>query len=208
MGNLKAFAENAQHYDEWFEKHYDLFLTELAAIDKLMPEHERGIEIGVGTGRFAAPLGIKFGIDPVPEMLKKAAKRGIEVQEGFAEELPYLSDSFDYVLMTTTICFLDDIDKAFGEVARILQPGGVFTVAFIDKNSHLGKIYKKRKKDLFYSQATFCSSEGLYTRLENAGFQITETYQTLLPDADNPFESNSGYSEGAFVILNSKKELQ
>ena len=207
MGNLKVFAEKAEHYDKWFEKHYDLFLAELAAIEKVMPKHEHGIEIGVGTGRFAAPLGIKFGIDPVPEMLKKAAKRGIKVREGFAEDLPYPSDSFDYVLMTTTICFLDDIDEAFKEVGRILQTGGMFTVAFIDKNSHLGKIYQKRKKDSFYSQATFCSSEELYSRLENAGFKITETYQTLLPDADNPFESNSGHGKGAFVIINSKKDF-
>ena len=207
MGNLKVFAEKAEHYDKWFEKHYDLFLAELAAIEKVMPKHEHGIEIGVGTGRFAAPLGIKFGIDPVPEMLKKAAKRGIKVREGFAEDLPYPSDSFDYVLMTTTICFLDDIDKAFAEVFRILQAGGIFTVAFIDKNSHLGQKYQKRKNDPFYSQATFCSPDGLYSKLKNANLKVIETYQALLPVSDDPFECNEGEGEGAFVIINSKKDF-
>lgn len=207
MGKLKVFAENAQHYDEWFEKHYDLFLAELAAIEKVMPKHKRGIEIGVGTGRFAAPLGIKYGIDPVSEMLQKAAARGVEVEEGFAEDLPYPSKSFDYVLMTTTICFLNDIDKAFMEISRILESEGIFTIAFIDKNSYLGKDYQKRKQDLFYSEATFCSTEGISSRLKNAGFEIIETYQTLLPGADNPFESDLGYGKGAFVIINSKKEL-
>lgn len=204
MGNLKVFAENAEHYDQWFEKHYTIFLAELAAIQKAMPNHKRGIEIGVGSGRFAAPLGIKFGIDPVPEMLQKAAARGIEVQQGFAEYLLYPSNSFDYVLMTTTICFLNNIDQAFSEVARILQTDGIFTVAFIDKNSQLGQKYQKHKNNLFYANATFYSPDDIYTRLENAGFKVMETYQTLLPDSNDPFEYCSGHGKGAFVIINSK----
>ena len=205
MGNLKVFAENAERYDKWFEKHYAVFLAELAAIQKAMPKHERGIEIGVGSGRFAAPLGIEFGIDPVPEMLQKAAARGIKVQQGFAENLPYPSDSFDYALMTTTICFLDNIDQAFAEVARILQTNGIFTVAFIDKNSQIGQKYQKDKNNLFYSNATFYSPDDICTRLENAGLRVMETCQTLFPDPNNSFESCSGYGRGAFVIINSKK---
>ena len=208
MVNLKVFAENAERYDQWFEKNYTIFLAELAAIQKTIPKHERGIEIGVGSGRFAAPLGIGFGIDPVPEMLQKAATRGVEVQQGFAEYLPYSSDSFDYALMTTTICFLNNIDQAFAETARILQKDGIFTVAFIDKNSQVGQKYQKHKNNLFYSNATFYSPDDIYTRLENAGFKVTETYQTLLPDSEDPFEYCSGYGKGSFVIINSQKTIR
>ena len=206
MKTKALFAENAELYDQWYEKHYDLFLAELAAIEKLMPKHKQGIEIGVGTGRFAAPLGIKFGIDPVPEMLEKAAKRGITVKKGFAENLPYEDNSFDYALMTTTICFLDDIDQAFAEVERVLQVGSIFTVAFIDKDSYLGQKYQTRKYDSFYSQANFCSPDGLYTRLKNANLKVIETYQTLLPTSDDPFASDAGHGKGAFIIINSKTQ--
>lgn len=205
MGKLKVFAENAERYDQWFEKHYDIFLSELAAIEKVMPKHQCGVEIGVGSGRFAAPLGIRFGIDPVPEMLQKAAKRGIEVQEGFAEDLPYSSESFDYVLMTTTLCFLDDIDQAFAEVNRILQPNGYFTVAFIDKNSELGRKYLNRKDHTFYSNATLCEPEKVIAKLKNTGFYVLETHQTLLSVKECSFKCLLGHGDGAFVVINSKK---
>lgn len=38
----------------------------------LLPNIGKGVEIGVGTGRFSAPLGIKLGVDPSWEMSKLA----------------------------------------------------------------------------------------------------------------------------------------
>lgn len=206
MKNIETFAENVERYDKWFEKHYDVFLAELATIDKIMPKHQRGIEIGVGTGRFAAPLGIRFGIDPVPQMLKRAVARGIKAQKGYAENIPYPDASFDYVLMTTTICFLDDIPKAFSEVARILQDQGNFTVAFIDKDSPIGQNYQKRKDNTFYAHACFYTPDGIYQHLTDAGFEIKTTYQTLLPETDCQFKCCEGYGRGSFVVINSQKK--
>ena len=205
MKDIDIFAQNVQRYDQWFERHYHVFLAELATIEKIMPKHHNGIEIGVGTGRFAAPLGIKFGIDPVPEMLEKAASRGIQVQEGVAENIPYPDASFDYVLMTTTVCFLNDIPKAFSEVARILQDKGNFTIAFIDKDSPVGKKYRRRKNHPFYSQAHFFSPEGIYQHLAGAGFEVKSTYQTLLPDTNCEFDCCEGYGRGSFVVITSQK---
>ena len=204
MEKLAVFTKKTEEYDQWYENHYDFYLAELAAIEKLMPKHEHGIEIGVGTGRFAAPLGIKYGIDPVQKMLVKAAERGIEVKEGFAENLPYADSSFDYALMTTTICFLDDIDKAFAEVARILQKNTIFTVAFIDKGSHLGKKYQQRKESSFYKNANFCLSDDIIVKMKNAGFEIIEIYQTLFNQEQCSFRVLPGKGEGAFVIINGK----
>jgi len=205
MKNLTLFSENSERYDKWYENHYDLFLAELAAIEKVMPQHKNGIEIGIGTGRFAAPLGIKYGIDPVPEMLKKAAERGIDTKEGFAENLPYADHFFDYALMTTTLCFLDNIDKAFEEVARVLETECLFTVAFIDRNSQLGKDYKNKKKEgSFYSNVNFCSPDDIILKMENAGFVIKEKYQALLPYTDVPFQPVPGTGDGAFVVINGK----
>jgi hypothetical protein len=39
-----------------------------------LPKSNNGIEIDVGSGRFAAPLGIKVGIDPSSEMRDVAQK--------------------------------------------------------------------------------------------------------------------------------------
>ena len=108
---------------------------------ELMPDCNRKLEVGVGSGRFAAPLGIGHGIDPVDEMLAIAKSRGIKTVKGVAEDLPYDDNSFDYVLMTTTVCFLDDIHKAFSEAYRVLAQDRFIIVAFVDRKSRIGKKY-------------------------------------------------------------------
>ena len=40
------------------------------------------VEIGVGTGRFAFPLGIRSGLEPLAKMATIARDRGISVVEG------------------------------------------------------------------------------------------------------------------------------
>ena len=86
-----------------------------------------------------------------------------------------------------------------------MQKNGIFTVAFIDKNSHLGREYEQRKEHLFYSGAHFCSPERIIKRLKGAGLAVTETHQTLFPDVELPFECETGYGRGAFVVINSKQ---
>jgi len=66
-----------------------VYLSELEAVRSMLPVDGTGIEIGVGTGRFAAPLGIKLGLEPSKSMASLARQRGIEVVEGEAEALPF-----------------------------------------------------------------------------------------------------------------------
>ncbi|MHB1377026.1 MAG: class I SAM-dependent methyltransferase [Candidatus Humimicrobiaceae bacterium] len=63
----------------------------------------------------------------------KAAKKGIYVINAFAEELPIADESYQFALMVTVDCFLEDISKALKEVWRILVKDGYFIIAFIDK---------------------------------------------------------------------------
>ena len=50
-----------------------------------MPKVSCGIEMGVGTGRFAVPLGIRWGMDPSIRMVKMAKARGLQVVAARAE---------------------------------------------------------------------------------------------------------------------------
>ena len=122
MEKFEPFENYSQKYDEWFDKNISIYELELQAVKELLPESENSIEIGVGSGRFAAPLGIKLGIDPSKKMGKLAEKRGIKFIEGVAESLPFPDSHFDFILMVTTICFLDNISKAFKEAYRVLKP--------------------------------------------------------------------------------------
>jgi ubiquinone/menaquinone biosynthesis C-methylase UbiE len=60
--------------------------------------------------------------------------------------------------MVTTICFVDDLKKAFREAFRVLKKEGFIVIGFIDKDSELGKIYRANKnKSRFYKIAEFFS---------------------------------------------------
>ncbi|MDD1763222.1 MAG: class I SAM-dependent methyltransferase, partial [Methanobacteriaceae archaeon] len=151
---FEPFDRFAQQYDEWFDKNRFIYESELQAIKELLPESENSIEVGVGSGRFAAPLNIKVGIDPSKEIGKIVKKRGIKVIEGFAESLPFPDSQFDLVLMVTTICFLDDVEKALKEAYRVLELKGHIIVGFIDAESPMGKYYEEHKAESrFYAQA-------------------------------------------------------
>ena len=84
------FDEHVAEYEEWFGKYPFVFQSEVEAIRDLLPEGDSitGIEVALGTGRFAKELGIKEGIEPSPAMRALALKRGIEVLSAEAEHLP------------------------------------------------------------------------------------------------------------------------
>lgn len=71
MLQIAPFERHVAEYDEWFERYPFVYESELAALRQQMlslPENLLGLEVGVGTGRYAAPLGIKEGIEPSEEM--------------------------------------------------------------------------------------------------------------------------------------------
>ncbi len=164
------------------------------------------MEIGVGSGRFAAPLKIPYGVDPSPKMLKKAIEKGLKVTRGVAENLPLKSNRFDLSLMVTTICFVDNPLKSFAEAARILKSKGVFTVGFVDKNSPLGKLYQAKKQNSkFYRPATFFSTEEILQLGRQAGFEVERVLQTIFDTEDKSYPVKEGYGEGSFVGILFKK---
>ena len=119
-----AFKHSALEYDEWFVRNEMAYRSELAAVKAFLPLRGRGLEIGVGTGRFAAPLGVEVGVEPAKAMVAIARKRGIKVLEAYAEELPFEGESIDFILMVTVPCFLADPFRALCEATRVLKPRG------------------------------------------------------------------------------------
>jgi SAM-dependent methyltransferase len=204
-----AFDQYAAAYDAWFEEHADYYQLELEAVRRLLPATGEGVEIGVGSGRFAAPLGIETGIEPSAAMRELARQRGIDAIEGVAECLPLQAAAYDYALFVTTLCFLESLDKAFAEVWRILRPGGAVIIGFIDKHSELGRNYQQHKDDSrFYSSAHFHTVDEVLEVLGEKGFGEFSFVQTLLPDdAVTPRSPGvkPGHGEGAFVVVRAIK---
>ena len=164
---INTFESSAQEYDQWHDRHALLFQSELLALKEAVPVYQKGLEIGVGTGRFAAALNIATGIEPANAMALMAKERGIDVIKGYAEHLPFSSDCFDFVLFVTTVCFLQNPAAAFKESHRVLKEKGKIIIGFIDKNSEIGKLYQKRKSDnKFYKNAHFMDIDEISALVE------------------------------------------
>lgn len=206
MAKTTSFDEQTSEYDAWFKKNNGLYQAELEALQAFIPATGQGVEIGVGTGRFAAPLGISVGVEPSLQMAELARQRGIEVLEGHAEALPFPDYSFDFAVMVTVICFLDDVAKAFKEAWRILKPLGTLVVGFIDRESELGRIYDQKKgQSRFYRDATFYSVSEVETLLTKADFSGFSYRQTLLPGETSNLSVREGHGYGGFVVIKAHK---
>ena len=208
MTRIEPFEKYSKEYDEWFIKNQNIYLAELNAIKGSVPSDKFGVEIGVGSGRFALPLGITVGVDPSRKMAEISRKRGIQVYEAVAEQLPFNDKTFDFVLMITTICFVDDLVKSFKEAYRVLKNEGFIIVGFVDKESELGKQYQlKRKKSKFYKDATFYSVKTVLDFLRKTYFEKTVISQTVFSNQTVRMESvEEGYGKGIFVIIKAVKQ--
>ena len=99
---------------------------------------QRVLEIGCGTANLALlvkrrrPQLAVVGLDPDPKALARAARKArragleLELDRGFADQLPYPDSSFDRVLSSLMFHHLDaDLRvPSLREVVRVLRPGG------------------------------------------------------------------------------------
>jgi ubiquinone/menaquinone biosynthesis C-methylase UbiE len=207
--NNDPFQQFSNEYDQWFERHPKLYEAELNAVREFIRDGSNGIEIGSGTGRFSLPLKIPIGAEPSCNMAEIARSRGMRVINARAERLPFGDRSFDFTLFVTTICFLDSIEGSLREAWRITKDGGFIVVAFIDKCSLLGKLYRKRKKDsLFFGNARFYSTKQVIRHLSKVGFKDFSYRQTIITlNEDEVQMVEEGFGKGGFVVIQGKKNF-
>lgn len=203
------FASSPSRYDRWYDRNPDLYRSELAALRRTEPDFSAGLEVGVGTGRFASPLGLSWGIDPVREMLDLARRRGCRVLQGTGESLPFADGVFQRVLMVTALCFFRDPAQAVVEAFRVLRPGGRLVLGIIDPESELGRTARKRKDpDSFYAAARFISVAEALALLPEAARGGPKIFQALFPEeraGENAPAVERGHGRGAFVVISAAK---
>ncbi|MFB6082839.1 MAG: class I SAM-dependent methyltransferase [Halorientalis sp.] len=210
MPVVAPFEEHTDRYDRWFESHGAAYESELAAVRDALPSvaPEAAVEIGVGSGQFAAPLDIGLGVDPSPAMLARARERGVTPIRGVAEAVPLRDDSVSAALLVTTICFVDDVDRALAEAHRVLAPGGTLAIGFVARESPLGKRYREqRDSNPFYGDATFVAVPDLLDAMGAAGFADLGAVQTLFEDPesmDEPDPVAAGWGDGSFVVVSGR----
>ncbi|MBN1932626.1 MAG: class I SAM-dependent methyltransferase [Desulfobacterales bacterium] len=131
MGYVFDFND-ALAYEQWLKKPQNQFFAELGnrlMLDMLQPMRgETLLDIGCGAGAGLLPLidlGIQVtGIDPSPYMLDIASNKlghRVDLHRGYAEELPFDDNSFNYACINTTLEFVEDPKKALKEVCRVTK---------------------------------------------------------------------------------------
>ena len=104
--------------------------------EKVIPlARGRVLEIGIGSGLnlpFYDPDRVTrlWGLDPSPEMRAMAAEAAreapfeVEMIGLSGEEIPLDDGSVDTVVLTYTLCSIDETEAALRQMARVLAPGG------------------------------------------------------------------------------------
>ena len=103
------------------------------------------VDIGCGAGmdlllaaRAVGPTGRAIGVDMTEGMADRTragaralGMQHVEVRIGDALDLPVESNSMDFVMSNGVLNLTPDKQQAFGEVFRVLKPGGQFLYADI-----------------------------------------------------------------------------
>jgi SAM-dependent methyltransferase len=152
--NTRYHDVAAGHYDaKWGIDFGEIGLEQVTAkLRKALGErpshYARSLEIGSGTGYFtlnmmrAGLIGKATCTDISPGMLAtldaNAKRLGLKVKtvSADAERLPFKDESFDLVLGHAVLHHIPDLATAFGELARVLAPGG--TLLFAGEPSRYG----------------------------------------------------------------------
>ena len=103
------------------------------------------LDLGSGAGNDAfvaraetGPTGKVIGVDFTPTMIRRARENAeklnfhnVEFRQGDIEDLPVLDNSVDVVVSNCVLNLVPDKPKVFGEIMRVLRPGGHFSISDI-----------------------------------------------------------------------------
>ena len=146
---MEYYNEIADSYDE-LHKEEQLKKIRIIRDNLNVKETDYLLDVGTGTG-FALELFNckKIGIDPSPELLKKAK---LPVVKGKAEKLPFPDKTFDIVISVTAIHHFDDIEKSLKEIKRVCKDRVGFSLMKkskeFEKIKNLVKKYFKIEKEI------------------------------------------------------------
>lgn len=176
---VSAFGRKAAIYDRLAEIQSYLITLLAGRLAPLCMTGGRWIDLGCGTGLFAAAAGIKgfsgriIGVDiaPGPLAVYKARRPGnpLLVQADL-DSLPFISESFDVAVTASTLQWIENVPQALRNIYAILKKDGILAFSVFIRGSFL---------ELFSIQQRYgipapvrCFDPGLFAAsLEQAGFR-------------------------------------
>lgn len=116
----------------------------LASVAERPPR--RLLEVGCGTGWFAARVRRELGADVVAvdqseRMVELTRAGGVDARVGDVQALPFGDGEFDCVAALWMLYHVTDLDRGLREIARVLAVGGRF-VAVTNGRDHLLEMWQ------------------------------------------------------------------
>lgn len=160
-------------------------ITRRRLIEILAPlPGERVLEIGPGTGYYTFEIAGRldggqldvFDIqqEMIDHVMRTANERGVTNVHpalGDAQALPYGDQSFDAVVLVTVLGEIPDQDRALGEIARVLKPGGRLIVGELFGDPHMvptGKLRERAERAGLSFARRLGNPLAFFARLEKA----------------------------------------
>lgn len=150
----------------------------------------RVLELGCGTGDLLAQLKPSYGVgvDLSPKMIEIAKRnhRDLDFVVADAEDEAYISGlegPFDYIVLSDTIGYLDDIEFVFRALRKVASPHTRLVVSYY---SHLWEpvlaLAEKLGRKMPQPGVNFLSSSDITNLLYLAGFEVVRTeWRQLIP---------------------------
>ena len=201
---FNPFNEAPERYDSWFDAQPALFKAESALIKRFLGGRAPALEVGTGTGRFAAVCGVDVGVDPALNALLIAKERGVKVVCALGKALPFPSSFFDAVLINTVLCFVEDRKAFLLEAGRVLKKDGRLVLGFINRESKLGRVYTE-KPGFFLKSARFLSVTDVLELLGQTGFTVIDGGGLFADTLKELSFEDAGFCVVDFAVICAKK---
>jgi ubiquinone/menaquinone biosynthesis C-methylase UbiE len=205
----RAWEAEAEAWATWARApRHDAFshLT-LAALQSLLPEPgERTLDLGAGEGRMGRALAAAghrvLGIDSSPTLTRLAATHEHPVESVVADlaALPLRAGSADLAVACMSLQDVDDLDRAVGEAARALRPGGRLVLAVVHPMNSAGRFAASAPDAPFVIAGSYFDSFRYSDHVERSGFEMT------FHSAHHSIERYSRALEAAGFVIEAVRE--
>ena len=174
----KVYGRAAKNYDKFWDFYIvPSYSKTLARVD--LQKGSKILDLGCGTGALLKILEDRFpsseltGIDLTEEMLAVAKQKlsdNVELLLGSASNLPFDSESFDWVIMSNVIGHLADKKTALKEIHRVLKNPGKIVITDWTRDFQTMNLVHFCTKLINYSQYRSLRTAELESLLDDCDF--------------------------------------